>query len=153
MRNFQRSSRKMSSPASCGRSNFLFGKKEKWITRTSRVMTGFVFGVGILSGVALAQPVAAPTKPVTTAPLPATVPSILIQHGHVYTVGAAGTLENGKDADVVIWDGDPFSVYTHAEKVFIDGALLFDRDDPKLSPRSDFEIGQEDNANTGGAGQ
>jgi len=64
-----------------------------------------------------------------------------------------GTLENGKDADVVVWDGDPFSVYTHAEKVFIDGALLFDRDNPALSPRSDFEIGQEDNANTGGAGQ
>jgi imidazolonepropionase-like amidohydrolase len=64
-----------------------------------------------------------------------------------------GTLEAGKMADVVLWDGDPFSVYTHAEKVFIDGALLFDRDNPKMSPRSDFEIGQEDNANTGGAGQ
>ncbi len=64
-----------------------------------------------------------------------------------------GTLEAGKDGDVVLWDGDPFSVYSHAEKVFIDGALLFDRDNPKLSPRSDFEIGQEDNANTGGAGQ
>jgi imidazolonepropionase-like amidohydrolase len=64
-----------------------------------------------------------------------------------------GTLENGKDADVVLWDGDPFSVYTHAEKVFVDGALLFDRDDPKLSPRSDFELGQEDNGPTGGAGQ
>ncbi len=64
-----------------------------------------------------------------------------------------GTLEPGKMADVVLWDGDPFSVYSHAEKVFIDGALLFDRDDPKRSPRSDFELGQEDNANTGGAGQ
>ncbi|HEY2068527.1 MAG TPA: amidohydrolase [Rhizomicrobium sp.] len=64
-----------------------------------------------------------------------------------------GTLEPGKMADVVLWDGDPFSVYTHAEKVFIDGAMLFDRDNPKLSPRSDFELGQEDNANTGGAGQ
>ncbi len=64
-----------------------------------------------------------------------------------------GTLEKGKDADVVLWDRDPFSVYAHAEKVFIDGALLFDRDNPKLSPRSDFEIGQEDNAETGGAGQ
>jgi imidazolonepropionase-like amidohydrolase len=64
-----------------------------------------------------------------------------------------GTLENGKDADVVLWDHDPFSVYAHAEKVFIDGALLFDRDNPKLSPRSDFEIGQQDNAETGGAGQ
>lgn len=64
-----------------------------------------------------------------------------------------GTLENGKDADVVVWDRDPFSVYAHAEKVFIDGALLYDRDNPKLSPRTDFELGQEDNANTGGAGQ
>ncbi len=64
-----------------------------------------------------------------------------------------GTLEPGKEADVVLWDSDPFSVYAHAEKVFIDGALLFDRDNPKMSPRTDFEIGQEDNANTGGAGQ
>jgi imidazolonepropionase-like amidohydrolase len=64
-----------------------------------------------------------------------------------------GTLENGKMADVVVWDGDPFSVYTHAEKVFIDGALLFDRDNPKASPRSDFELGQEENGHTGGAGQ
>jgi len=64
-----------------------------------------------------------------------------------------GTLEKGKDADVVLWDHDPLSVYAHAQKVFIDGALLYDRNNPKLSPRSDFEIGQEDNANTGGAGQ
>jgi imidazolonepropionase-like amidohydrolase len=64
-----------------------------------------------------------------------------------------GTLEAGKMADVVVWDGDPFSVYTHAEKVFVDGALTYDRDDPKNSPRSDFEIGQEDNGRTGGAGQ
>ena len=49
--------------------------------------------------------------------------------------------------------GDPFSVYAHAEKVFIDGALLYDRDNPALSPRSDFELGQEDNGHTGGAGQ
>ncbi len=65
----------------------------------------------------------------------------------------AGTLEDGKMADVVMWDGDPFSVYSHAEKVFIDGALLYDRDNPALSPRSDFELGQEDNGHTGGAGQ
>ncbi|MBI3678694.1 MAG: amidohydrolase [Proteobacteria bacterium] len=64
-----------------------------------------------------------------------------------------GTLEKGKMADVVLWDGDPFSVYTHAEKVFIDGALLYDRKDPRLSPRSDFELGQEENDHTGGAGQ
>jgi len=64
-----------------------------------------------------------------------------------------GTLETGKMADVVVWDGDPFSVYTHAEKVFIDGAQLYDRDNPALSPRSDFELGQEENGHTGGAGQ
>ena len=28
-------------------------------------------------------------------------------------------------ADVVLWSGDPFSVYSHAELVFIDGALVF----------------------------
>ena len=52
-----------------------------------------------------------------------------------------GTLEAGKMADVVIWTGNPFSVYTHAEKVFIDGALAFDLHDPTFQPKSDFEIG------------
>ena len=64
-----------------------------------------------------------------------------------------GTLEQGKMADVVIWSGDPFSVYSQAEQVFVDGALLYDRDDPSRSPRMDFEIGQRDNEFTGGAGQ
>ena len=64
-----------------------------------------------------------------------------------------GTLEPGKMADVVVWSGDPFSVYARAEKVYIDGALMFDRDDPARSPRADFEVGQQGNAFTGGAGQ
>jgi imidazolonepropionase-like amidohydrolase len=64
-----------------------------------------------------------------------------------------GTLETGKMADVVLWDGDPFSVYTKAEKVFIDGALMYDALDADNSPRMDFEIGQQDNGVTGGAGQ
>ncbi len=64
-----------------------------------------------------------------------------------------GTLEAGKMADVVIWNGNPFSVYAKAEQVFIDGALMYDRSDPKRSPRMDFEIGQQNNDNTGGAGQ
>ncbi|MBY0422019.1 MAG: amidohydrolase, partial [Parvularculaceae bacterium] len=34
-----------------------------------------------------------------------------------------GTIEKGKMADVVVWTGDPFSVYSRAEKVFVDGAL------------------------------
>jgi imidazolonepropionase-like amidohydrolase len=52
-----------------------------------------------------------------------------------------GSLEPGKMADVVIWSGNPFSIYSHAEKVFIDGALLFDRDDPGRRPKTDFSVG------------
>lgn len=54
-----------------------------------------------------------------------------------------GSLEPGKMADVVIWSGDPFSVYSRAEKVFIDGALVYDRGDPRLQPRSDFVLGNQ----------
>ena len=52
-----------------------------------------------------------------------------------------GSLEPGKMADVVIWSADPFSVYATAEKVFIDGALLYDRSDPRFHPKSDFVLG------------
>ena len=41
-----------------------------------------------------------------------------------------GTLAAGKDADVVIWSGDPLSVYARAELVFIDGVLRFDSKSP-----------------------
>jgi imidazolonepropionase-like amidohydrolase len=37
-----------------------------------------------------------------------------------------GSLDVGKDADVVIWSADPLSTYAHAEKVYIDGDLFFD---------------------------
>ncbi|HET6602713.1 MAG TPA: amidohydrolase [Xanthomonadaceae bacterium] len=53
-----------------------------------------------------------------------------------------GTLEPGKMADVVVWDRDPFSVYAHARKVFVDGVLRYDRDAPAGRPRSDFLLGQ-----------
>jgi len=53
-----------------------------------------------------------------------------------------GSLEVGKMADVVIWSGTPFSVYAKADQVFIDGALVYDRDNPDLQPVSDFELGQ-----------
>ena len=53
-----------------------------------------------------------------------------------------GTLEAGKGADVVIWNGNPFSVYALAEQVFIDGALTFDRAHPRIPPRSDFLLGR-----------
>jgi imidazolonepropionase-like amidohydrolase len=53
-----------------------------------------------------------------------------------------GSLKAGKMADVVLWNGNPFSVYTRPEKVWIDGALLYDALDPKRRPVSDFELGQ-----------
>jgi len=53
-----------------------------------------------------------------------------------------GTLEAGKMADVVLWSGNPFSVYTQADQVWIDGALVYDRADPAMQPVSDFELGQ-----------
>ena len=54
-----------------------------------------------------------------------------------------GTLEAGKMGDVVVWNRDPFSVYAHAEKVFVDGALLYDRADERRRPVTDFMLGQE----------
>jgi imidazolonepropionase-like amidohydrolase len=52
-----------------------------------------------------------------------------------------GSLEAGKAADVVLWSGDPFSVYSRAEKVWIDGALRYDRAAPATRWRTDFELG------------
>src|SRR6201996_250514 len=37
-----------------------------------------------------------------------------------------GSIDVGKDADLVIWNMDPLSTYAHAEKVYIDGDLFFD---------------------------
>ncbi|MNT43617.1 Imidazolonepropionase [compost metagenome] len=54
-----------------------------------------------------------------------------------------GTLEAGKMADVVIWNGNPFSSYALAEQVFVDGRRVYDRSTPAATPRSDFQLGQE----------
>ena len=51
-----------------------------------------------------------------------------------------GTLDIGKDADVVIWSGNPFSIYTKAEQVYIDGALAFDKA-TNFMPHTDFDLG------------
>jgi imidazolonepropionase-like amidohydrolase len=48
-----------------------------------------------------------------------------------------GSLEVGKDADVVLWNKNPFSVYAAAEKVWIDGAPVYSRGAPHWS---DFEV-------------
>lgn len=37
-----------------------------------------------------------------------------------------GSLESGKDADFVIWNGDPLSTFTKAEQTWVDGRKYFD---------------------------
>jgi len=54
-----------------------------------------------------------------------------------------GSLEVGKNADVVVWNSNPFSVYAQAEQVFVDGAKVYDRFDEKFQAKSDFLLGQE----------
>jgi imidazolonepropionase-like amidohydrolase len=49
-----------------------------------------------------------------------------------------GSLEPGKDADVVLWNKSPFSVYAAAEKVWIDGAMVYEKGKGRWS---DFEVG------------
>jgi len=51
-----------------------------------------------------------------------------------------GSLKVGKNADVVIWSKNPFSVYALVEKVFIDGATAYDRES-NFEPASDFDVG------------
>ena len=60
-----------------------------------------------------------------------------------------GTLEAGKMADVTVWDGNPFSVYTKAVRVYIDGALVYERGNPDVNPVTDFSLGTS--AQHGGA--
>ena len=60
-----------------------------------------------------------------------------------------GTLEAGKMADLVIWNGNPFSVYTLAERVYIDGALAYELGNDEVNPVTDFTLGTS--ATAGGA--
>ena len=41
--------------------------------------------------------------------------------------GRMGSLKIGKDADIVIWDGNPLSIYTKVEQTYVDGRLLYDK--------------------------
>jgi imidazolonepropionase-like amidohydrolase len=54
-----------------------------------------------------------------------------------------GTIAPGYQADLVLWSGNPFSIYTKADLVLIDGAIAYDRSKPRSSPASDFELGRE----------
>ncbi|MFQ5464198.1 MAG: amidohydrolase family protein [Phycisphaerae bacterium] len=42
-----------------------------------------------------------------------------------------GSLKPGKDADFIILDGDPLSVYTKVLQTYVDGFKVFDRSDPE----------------------
>jgi imidazolonepropionase-like amidohydrolase len=53
-----------------------------------------------------------------------------------------GTLAPGFQADVVLWSGDPFSIYSRADLVLIDGAVAWDRSKSRTAPVSDFELGR-----------
>tara|TARA_R100001143_G_C3358741_1_gene134194 strand:+ start:1629 stop:2876 length:1248 start_codon:yes stop_codon:yes gene_type:complete len=42
--------------------------------------------------------------------------------------GRVGSLERGKDADLVLFDGDPFEYLTNVEVVIIDGSVVYTRE-------------------------
>ncbi|GAA5520631.1 amidohydrolase family protein [Aliifodinibius salicampi] len=56
-----------------------------------------------------------------------------------------GSIEEGKHGDVAIWSGHPLSIYSIAEKTFVDGKKYFDREeDPddmrvKIDPETDYD--------------
>ncbi|MEM7675109.1 MAG: amidohydrolase family protein [Myxococcota bacterium] len=54
----------------------------------------------------------------------------------------AGSIQKGKMADLVVWDGHPLSIYARPQQVYIDGVAVFSRDEPYDS-WSDFDVGTE----------
>ncbi|HJT65707.1 MAG TPA: amidohydrolase [Pyrinomonadaceae bacterium] len=48
-----------------------------------------------------------------------------------------GSIEVGKDADIAIWNGHPFSVYSRVDTTFVDGTVYFDRQQD-LTRRADL---------------
>jgi len=52
-----------------------------------------------------------------------------------------GSLEPGKMADVVVWSGDPLSVYSRVSEVFVDGRPVYESALGPARP-TDFELGR-----------
>ena len=44
-----------------------------------------------------------------------------------------GSIEVGKDADIVIWSGDPLSTFTRCEQTWVDGRRYFDMDEDRIA--------------------
>ncbi len=58
---------------------------------------------------------------------------------------SVGSLDPGKDADLVLLSGDPLSVYTQVLETWVDGQKVFDRSDPqdRLYAEGGYGAGQE----------
>src|SRR5690606_3973811 len=50
-----------------------------------------------------------------------------------------GSIKVGKDADLVLWNDDPLSIYAHVEKTLVDGTVYFDRIKDSLMPVRDLQ--------------
>lgn len=59
-----------------------------------------------------------------------------------------GSLEPGKDADFVMFDGDPLSIYSKVQQTWVEGELVFDRSNPEDAK---FATGGEGTASDGRA--
>jgi imidazolonepropionase-like amidohydrolase len=53
-----------------------------------------------------------------------------------------GSIDVGKDADLAIWTAHPFSVYARVEQTYVDGEVLFDRQQD-LARRADLQRERE----------
>jgi imidazolonepropionase-like amidohydrolase len=51
-----------------------------------------------------------------------------------------GRIAEGYNADVVLWSGNPFSIYSKADQVYIDGVLRIDRANCKRSHRLNLDV-------------
>lgn len=68
--------------------------------------------------------------------------ALTISNAKIMDLGdRVGSLEPGKDADFIILNGDPFSVYTQVQQTWIDGQKEWDRSNPEDQK---FGVGGED---------
>jgi imidazolonepropionase-like amidohydrolase len=49
-----------------------------------------------------------------------------------------GTLEEGTDADLVVWNGPMFELDSNAEQVFVEGERIYDSERDDVDPREDY---------------